>query len=109
MALKLFGPYENERNARNAKLFKDIICEANGVSDVICAHHLVYVANDKRDDGFNYTIVEEIASADTLIFDHDVMAKVFGANFKTVLAKLALEPVETRDATLADLYYNRQR
>lgn len=105
--IKLEGPYENDRNGENSDLYKAIIREAFGVTDVICGHHLVYQVEDKRADGFTYTFVEEIPSADTLIFDHDVALKIWGVSFKSRLVKLALEPIATRDALLADLYYNR--
>jgi hypothetical protein len=105
--LRLEGPYENDRNAEGAECFKAAIREAYGVQDVICAHHLVYVKEDKRQDGFVYQIVEEIPSADALLFDHDVIRKLFGDAWRDVLTRLALEPVETRDALFASLYNGR--
>jgi hypothetical protein len=102
------GAYENDRNAESSDLFKSIIREAYGVQDVIIAHHLVYVTEETRSDGFKYQIVEEVPSADTLIFDHKVAEKLWGAGFKDVLVKLVLEPVETRDALLASLYAARK-
>lgn len=104
--VKIEGQYENERNAKNNELFKSIIKEAFGVQDVIVAHHLVYVTSEKR-DGFNYEIVEEIPSADTLIFDHVIARKIFGSGFKVQLIKLACEPCETRDQLLRTLYDHR--
>lgn len=103
---KIEGTYENDRNAENNQLFKDIIREAFGVTDVIVAHHLVYVTQEMR-SGFNYQIVEEIPSADTLIFDHMIAQKIWGSDYKDVLVRLAHEPCETRDALLHDLYYGR--
>ncbi|MGM5019247.1 hypothetical protein [Tardiphaga sp. 367_B4_N1_1] len=106
--IKLEGPYENDRNGEHADLYKAIIREAFNVTDVICGHHLVYQVEDKRDDGFTYTFVEEVPSADTLIFDHAVAKKIWGEeNFKWFLMQLALEPIETRDAKLAEYYYAR--
>lgn len=106
--LKIEGAYENDRNAEYASLYKDMIREVYGVSDVICGHHLVYEKEDKRDDGFTYQIIEEIPSADTLIFDHAAAKVIWGDNgFKNVLSRLACEPVETRDNLLSQLYYNR--
>jgi len=111
--LKLEGQYENDRNAESRELFKAIIREAYGVTDVIVAHHLTYVAEDKRvgEDGHEYTFetVEEIPSADALIFDHDVAKKIWGENFKDVLVKLALEPCETRDDLLAKFWNERNQ
>lgn len=109
--LKLEGAYENDRNAQSRELFKAIIREAYGVTDVIVAHHLTYVAEDKRvgTDGraYTYETVEEIPSADTLIFDHDVAKKIWGSNFKEILVQLVCEPCETRDDLLAKLWNNR--
>jgi uncharacterized membrane protein len=105
--LKLEGPYENDRNAENSNLYKAIIREAFGVTDVICGHHLVYEVEDKRADGFTYQIIEEIPSADALIFDHGVAKKLWGDNWQAHLTKLALEPTETRDKLLGELYYGR--
>lgn len=104
---KLEGNYENDRNADSAELFKAIIREAYGVKDVIIAHHLVYVTREKR-DGFDYEIVQEIPSADTLIFDHAVARKIWGDQYKSILTRLACEPVETRDTLLHLLYYSRK-
>lgn len=106
--IKLEVPYENDRNSENADIYKAIIREAYGVQDVICGHHLVYQVEDKRADGFTYTFVEEIPSADTLIFDHDVAKKIWGANYKTILVSLALEPIATRDQLLGQLFAARQ-
>lgn len=107
--LKIEGVYENDRNAENGKLYKDMVREAFGVQDVICGHHLVYEKEDKRADGFTYQIIEEIPSADALIFNHNVAIKIWGQNFKDVLMKLACEPCDTRDKVLADLYYSRTK
>ena len=107
MGTKLEGNYENDRNADSAELFKDIIREAYGVKDVIIAHHLVYVTVEKR-DGFDYEIVQEIPSADSLIFDHAVAKKIWGEQWRLILTRLAAEPVETRDSLLHMLYYGRK-
>lgn len=105
--IKLEGAYENDRNMENNELYKAIIREAYGVTDVICGHHLVYQTEEKRSDGFTYQIIEEIPSADALIFDHDVAKKIWGSHWRKNITALALEPVETRDKLLGDLYRNR--
>jgi hypothetical protein len=104
---KIEGQYENDRNAENSKLFSDIIKEACEVDQVIVAHHLVYVKQDTDEKGFKIQIVEEIPSADSLIFDHEVAEKIWGPNFHEVLADLATTPLPQRDAKLAKLYYTR--
>jgi hypothetical protein len=106
--LRIEGGFENTRNAISADLFKQVIREVYGVQDVIIAHHLVYVKEEKHADGFNYQIVEEVPSADALIFDHDVARALFGPGFKHQLQMLAREPVETRDALYAQLITARK-
>jgi hypothetical protein len=110
--VKLEGQFENDRNADSAELFKAILREAFGEEgkefDTIIGHHLIYVKSDKREDGFTYTIVEEIPSADALIFDHDVARVIWPNTWRHVLTMLALEPVETRDAKLARYFRDRE-
>ncbi len=106
--MKIEGPYENKRNADNSDLYKAIIREVYGAGDVIIAHHLTYVAVDNR-DGFDFQVVEEIPSADTLIFDHEAAHKLWGEDWSNVLTELALTPVPERDARLKALYEARGR
>jgi hypothetical protein len=105
--LRLEGSYENDRNRASSELFKAIIREAYGVTDVIVAHHLTYVAEDKRADGFTYETVQEIPSADALIFDHEVAKKLWGESWKERLYAFAMEPIATRDEVVAKHYYSR--
>jgi len=107
--VKIDGAYENDRNADSYDLFKAIIKEAYNCQDVIIGHHLVHVYQDKRPDGFTYQVVEEIPSADALIFDHDVAKKLWGDSYLNNLSALAMEPVATRDKLLASMYAARQK
>lgn len=104
--IKISGAYENDRNADSSELFKAIVRETCGCQDVIVAHHIVYVTTEER-DGFHYEIVEEIPSADALIFDHRIARTLWGDDFKDILCQLAAEPPETRDVLLAELYRHR--
>lgn len=112
---KINGAYENDRNAENADLYKAIIREACEVTDVIVAHHIVFVKPEKRVrhvDGmppieFEFQLIQEVPSADTLIFDHTVAEKLWPTCWRDCLVKLALEPTETRDKLLAELYHGR--
>ena len=118
---KIEGAYENDRNAENSELYKAIIREAyadKGVKDVIVAHHIVFVCPETRyrDLGngekapFQFQLIEEVPSADTLIFDHDIARKIWGEEeYRKKLVMLALEPVETRDALLKRLYEGRSK
>lgn len=102
--VKIEGSYENDRNAENSELYKAIIREVFGVTDVIIAHHLVYVTKERR-DGFEYQIIEEIPSADALTFDHEVAKVLWPQDWQDKLTQLALQPCETRDKLLAKFYY----
>lgn len=104
---KINGAYENDRNGNSADLFKAVIREAFGVQDVIIGHHLVYQVEEKRSDGFTYTFVEEIPSADCLLFDHEIARKIWGAEWEAALTRLALAPPEERDRLFRVMYYNR--
>jgi hypothetical protein len=91
---------ENERNSRNKALFTAIIKEVYGAEQVGIGHHLMFSMGDTAD---------EQPSVDTLIFDHNVAQTLWGAAYRDVLTRLALEPQATRDALLADLYNNRSK
>ena len=105
--IRIEGTYENDRNAKASDLFKAIIRTAfPEVHDVIVAHHLVYVRVERR-DGFDYQVVEEIPSADALIFDHAIARKIWEENWFNNLQRLAVEPVETRDDLLQQLWNRR--
>jgi hypothetical protein len=106
--LKIEGAYENDRNQASYQLYKDIIREVYGVQDVIIGHHLVYETEYTDDKGFAIQVVEEIPSADALIFDHFAAQKVWGNDYKSVLSRLASEPCETRDKLLGEMYYSRK-
>lgn len=107
--LRLEGSFENDRNAAMSQCFKDCIREAHGVQDVIIAHHLVYVVEELHKDGFKYTVVEEIPSADTLIFDHIIAQKIWGDAWKACLQQLVAEPAETRDQLFHLMFYARKK
>lgn len=106
--VKLEGQWENDRNAAASPCFKAMIREAYGVQDVIIGHHLIYETRDKRADGYVYEVVEEIPSADTLLFDHDVAKKIWGlSRYLDVLKILATTPQTQRDGMAAKLYAAR--
>lgn len=108
--LKVIGQWETDRDADNTELYKAIVKEVFGVTDVIVGHHIVFVREDKRDDGFTYQVVEEIPSGDALIFDHEIAKALWGpALYKTRLQNLAIEPVETRDQLLSQYFYAADR
>lgn len=92
--------YENHRNAVHAQLYTDIVNEAFGKEDVIVGHHITF---ERHGD---IKTENEIPSADTLLFDVDVATRLFGDHFaKDLLQRLALTPVEKRDAVYAEAFY----
>lgn len=104
--MKIRGKYENHRNQENADLFKAIINRVFGEGDVIIAHHLAYV-DEYHHDGYDIQFVQEIASADTLIFDDEVAAVLWGEDAPDVLTELALLPCPARDDVLRVEYEKR--
>ena len=102
------GDCENGRNRAGKEIFSAIIREAYKVEDVICGHHIIYEAAQKGSNGFVYHDPQEIPSADALIFNHDVAKVIWGKDYYlAALRRLAVEPVETRDALLQRMYNNR--
>lgn len=92
--------YENHRNTVHAQLYTDIVNEAFGHEDVIVGHHITF---ERHGD---IKTENEIPSADTLLFDVDVASRLFGEHFaRSLLMRLALTPVESRDKAYADEFY----
>jgi hypothetical protein len=92
---------ETKRNVDNIDIFEAMIRAAcDGVTFVAAGHHIMFMQT-------GYPIPGEVPSADALIFDHEVAKVVWGDRYRDILTKLALEPTETRDALLRQLYYTR--
>lgn len=90
--MKDYLGYENARNKRNAGLYVAIMRAAFGNDcDVLIGHHLTF------EQGGNLETENEIPSADTLLFDHSVMGKVFGDRAVSIMVHLASIPAESRD------------
>lgn len=105
--LRLEGAFENDRNQDSKKLFTDILREVFKADQCIIGHHICYEAREKHSDGYEYSYVQEIPSADALIFDHDIAKRLWGDDWRDNLKLLALEPPVTRDKLLAALYAAR--
>lgn len=85
---------ENARNHRNHRLYERFLRMAFGPeATVLVAHHLNYeVAEGSGGEPI------EIPSADTMMFCHELMEKVFGIDdMHYAMAQLAVRPVEERD------------
>lgn len=94
--MKDYLGYENERNKHNAALYTELMKRAIGQDcAVLIGHHLTF------EIGGDLETENEIPSADTLLFDHELMGKVFGDRAGTIMLHLASVPVPERDQLLA--------
>jgi hypothetical protein len=82
---------ENQRNRRNAPLYTEILRRCYGDTQVVVGHHVSFDAT---------TEPNEIPSADTLLFDHEIMGRVFGERSIPIMRELASVPAEDRDMIL---------
>jgi hypothetical protein len=86
---------ENARNRAHHKLYERLMKAATGCDDILIAHHLTFSLPGCEPN--------EVPSADTLIFCHDMMQKAFGGAYLHVMMSLAVEPNETREELLEKL------
>lgn len=94
--VKDFLGYENTRNKKHADMYVRMLRHAYGQDvAVLIGHHLTF-----EFDG-DITTENEIPAADTLIFDHEIMGRIFGRAALGIMAALAQRPAETRDELLA--------
>jgi hypothetical protein len=93
---------ENERNHRNHRVYERFMRLATGEdTNVLVKHHITFeVAADGEPN--------EVPSADTLMFCHELMEKVFGMSALALMAQLAVRPVEERDAHFEQLVARRE-
>lgn len=88
--------FEGRRNKTHAALYTELMKRAIDGADVsvIIGHHLTFEISG------NLETENEIPSADTLIFDHDLMKAVFGDRAVGIMMHLAAVPCEARDELL---------
>lgn len=92
---------ETKRNTDNYDIFSTMLEETYGdIATVVAGHHIMAIRKGNP-------LPIEVASADTLIFDHYVAKKIWKDRYIEVLTKLAQEPIETRDTLLRQLFYSR--
>lgn len=108
--LKLFGEYQSEiagsldaetqRILNNMDLFEAMLREAfPDITTVVGGHHIMFIREGRPVPG-------EIASADTLIFDHGIARKIWGVVYPEFLSRFAmLGPLE-RDAAVRRYYFD---
>lgn len=84
---------ENHRNKMHAPLFVELIQRAFGKDiDVLVGHHFSFEVHG------DITTENEIPAADTLLFCHDLMTRVFGSAAIPLMQKLAAAPSNRREA-----------
>lgn len=89
--------YENQRNMTNAQIYRELFKRAFGQdAQIFVGHHIEVMYND------DYGTAREVPSADTALFDHDIMKRVFGARALGLMVRLASVPCEQREAMLAE-------
>jgi hypothetical protein len=96
--VKDFLGYENARNKKNAALYTKVMQLAmGGNTAILIGHHLCFESNN------DINTENEIPSADTLLFDHDIMKAVFGAErYLSVMQHLAFTHGDNRDLVLQE-------
>lgn len=82
---------EYQRNVDSRTLYTTLLKHAFG-SDavVVISHHILVKLADET--------VHEMPSADTVLFDHDIMGRVFGTKARTYMASLAVTLPGAREA-----------
>lgn len=90
--------FEDQRNRTHAQLYTNLIKAAFGNDyDVLIGHHICF---EKHGD---ISTENELPSADTLIFDHDIMKAVFGiAKYRDIMFHLVAVKPEERDDLLTE-------
>lgn len=100
VAVKDWLGYELARNKAHGALYTDLLKRAlaqlapGTKVDVLIGHHVTFELDGALDTE------NEIPSADCLIFDHQIMQAVFGADAMFIMVELAKVPCDERDALL---------
>lgn len=86
---------ENTRNHQNHKVYERLLRAAiQPDCDVLIGHHLTFTLPEGEPN--------EIPSADTLIFDFELMKKVFGSRAASIVEHLAVLSCTQRDLMLEE-------
>lgn len=92
---KVYLKEEGARNRRSAGLFTKLVQLAFGADEAVIVGHHINFEKDGKIETEN-----EIPAADTLLFDHDVMGAIFGADAIMVMQSLASMRAEFREEYL---------
>lgn len=88
---------EHDRNVHKHRTFERLLRLAFGPDvSVLVAHHITFTLEPGGEPN-------EIPSADTAMFDHEIMGRAFGkVEMFALMAYLAVAKLESRDALLED-------
>lgn len=93
---------ENDRNTHHGQIFIDLIKRAFRTDEVVMVgHHFVFEPEAAMKQ-LDLTQLNEIPSADTLLFDHEIMGAVFGEQAVPLMIELAKVPCDSRDQIVAE-------
>lgn len=99
LAQKAWISFEGKRNRTNAMLYAALITKAYGTEfEMFIGHHLAY-----KPQASAIVTLDEIPSADTLLFDHEIMRANFGPRYIEVMQQLVAQPCEERERLLERL------
>lgn len=102
MTIKSYFKTEAARNRDNAELFEKMVRIAFGdYLAVIVGHHITF-EDTRGAPKDNIATENEIPSADTLLFDHDIMTAVFGDEALTIMQTLATLKPGYREAYVVE-------
>jgi hypothetical protein len=94
---------ETARNREHGDLYTRLIKKAfGGEYEVLVGHHFAF---ENATEGISSE--NEIPSADTVIFDHEIMTACFGEDAVRVMQELAATPCEARDMLLREIVEQR--
>lgn len=106
---KYWLQFENDRNTHHGQIFIDLIKRAFRTDEVVMVgHHFVFEPQDAMQK-LDLTQLNEIPSADTLLFDHEIMGAVFGDAAVPLMIELAKVDCSKRDALVAEALAKLER
>jgi hypothetical protein len=93
---------EVTRNKASAVLFEEMLRHAFGAEIVVIVGHHLTIEDSSGTARENVLTENEIPSADTFMFDHEIMTARFGDDAIMVMQSLASTRTDDRDALLAE-------
>ena len=99
---KYWLQFENDRNTHHGQIFIDLIKRAFRTDEVVMVgHHFVFEPQEAMQK-LDLTQLNEIPSADTLLFDHEIMTAVFGERAIPLMVEMAKVDCRARDEIIRE-------